>query len=1848
MTPQPASAAEPLPLQQREWTSAAVAKLRAKLIDLSRASPLIAFKHSVRSASQLRIVDERPDLLFERLNNGPMGFEPLPGEDETPPDERTPDFHIAYERARLTDEAFAAETLALGDREEDARAWQAAERALKARVRASLGLPALDRGKGVNVAELARAHGFDPSFDLKSSDDDDVAGHHEDDRIRTLLTEKELDKRLKGIFERAGTHLRETGLHTLNLVFGFVEWFEDDASEISNHAPLLLLPVGLDRQIKRGRYEYQVTALDDGLGVNVAAIEKSRTHWGLDLPKLRAEETPESYFVRAREVLAKGRRLRLRTFATLAVLPPMVLWKDLDPAAWPEEAFARHRVLPGLLGASQYRERGGDESPDDIDDPAHAPRVPALITDADASQHRAIMLAAAGHDLAIEGPPGTGKSQTITNMIATALGQGKRVLFVAEKGAALRVVSDRLRAAGFGPLLLELHGDRASRTDVYDGLRERFAAGPRHDPRALEDRRAELHRHRALLRRYLSLLRQPLGALGMTAHALVWRELRLRAGLEAAEVTAIERCWKPEEAGTVDRAALKSNRERLAQFGNALTALDAAPNEERTIWAQAERLNPFDQNEARRAALRAGEAAEAVTGACDAFASLGVNLPESETALEAVDDQLAHFAPFACHDEAVVGTALHAPTEAARLMALQADWRALCATLAGDCGDPDGASEAAARALAGALAISACPMTAADAKEEADRLSRLTADLAAATKDVATLCSLLPDGAAVPVAAALRAALALSRLGALSPGATAMLSPSLGDAIAGPVIDAAERSAAEITRERATLSERVLPQAFDASTEELDDLAVVLESTGLLGRLFGGRYAAAKRRAVGLLRHASARQASAETLRAVASAQRSATAFAIGSNARALTPPMLWNGAATSFADLREAHAGLQDASSALAAEDMTAALDTWLGASAAERQRIGAACARMSGLLERAAAAGFSGVPLGELEKDCTSRRAALGKLREAAAALGVRPAAPLRNSDETIADRLLRLIAVRGEFDAMRGMGALAWVRDIAVPLDDLAQACSDARRISALDGPLGFRDLLLKCATPAALSRGIAAAAGPLAQALDGWGEEADRLERISGLSLPAIGPDRNWRAVGAALLAAAADAKGAALAADLLKYRNALADRGLSAFAAAALAGEARPGSLADLWELRIVSALLRTHLGGDGAELGRLGSLTLEGARRAFCEADKALHKLEAAAIVAKRLMDRPPQGLAYGPKSAYTELALLEHETALKRPRTPLRDVAHRASAALQALKPVWLMSPASTAQYIRPGASPFDLLIIDEASQMRPENSVSCVLRADQIVVVGDANQLPPSDHFQLVSADNGGDDDVGPDRDVESILDLANQKFEAKRKPRLRWHYRSQHESLIQFSNRQFYKRDLIVFPSPKADEDELLGVKCLYVPKFRSDTIYEGSVNQREAEVVIEEAFRLMRAYPEHSIGIVAMNAKQTELIQNEFDRLVLEDSNTAAYVEFFKGSVDEFFVKNLENVQGDERDIILISTVYGPGKDGVVRQNFGLMNREVGWRRLNVLVTRAKRSCRLVTSLRPDDIKLTPASSKGTAAFKAYLAYAHGSAWTSDHGGGEPDSDFEQFVADALSNAGYEIVHQVGVEGFRIDLGVRHPDCPVGFIAGVECDGATYHKGLSVRDRDHIRQRILEQLGWTIYRVWSTDWFADPARETAKLLAWLERRRAEVVRDLGTRVSPDSPEPPEPPDPPTPADIPTAAPLSSVSLASADLQPTDAPREPRGPEIRSPGKFRVFEAIRGRLYEVWDDERFLGEVEVIKRATAAPRLFGSNAFTDRSEYEGRIEGGDCFQSFDLYAALRTVAEGGLQAG
>jgi very-short-patch-repair endonuclease len=324
-----------------------------------------------------------------------------------------------------------------------------------------------------------------------------------------------------------------------------------------------------------------------------------------------------------------------------------------------------------------------------------------------------------------------------------------------------------------------------------------------------------------------------------------------------------------------------------------------------------------------------------------------------------------------------------------------------------------------------------------------------------------------------------------------------------------------------------------------------------------------------------------------------------------------------------------------------------------------------------------------------------------------------------------------------------------------------------------------------------------------------------------------------------------------------------------------------------------------------------------------------------------------------------------------------------------------------------------------------------------------------------------------------------------------------RLKWHYRSRHESLIAFSNQHFYDNSLTIFPSP----NNQFAVEYQYI----ETGAYRSGANVPEAMRVAEAAADFMRQCPNLSLGIVTLNQKQQELLLDEMDRLFALHPELEQYRVARENTLEPFFVKNLENVQGDERDVIFISTVYGPERPGMpVMQRFGPINSRNGHRRLNVLFTRAKERVVVFSSMKSSDIRPSPTSNRGVQVLKEYLEYAQTQRLqTAIVTGREPDSDFEIFVAERLRQQGYEVVPQVGVSGYFIDLAVVDPERQGTYLLGIECDGATYHSSKAARDRDRLRQQVLERLGWKLYRIWSTDWFTNSTAEAEKLITYVQR-------------------------------------------------------------------------------------------------------------------------------------------------
>ncbi len=462
--------------------------------------------------------------------------------------------------------------------------------------------------------------------------------------------------------------------------------------------------------------------------------------------------------------------------------------------------------------------------------------------------------------------------------------------------------------------------------------------------------------------------------------------------------------------------------------------------------------------------------------------------------------------------------------------------------------------------------------------------------------------------------------------------------------------------------------------------------------------------------------------------------------------------------------------------------------------------------------------------------------------------------------------------------------------------------------------------------------------------------------------------------------------------------------------------------------------------------------------------------------------------------------SAIDELGILKRELGKQRKLMSLRKLFKAIPNLLMSLKPCLMMSPLSVSLFLQADGYNFDMVIFDEASQVCTEDAVGAMMRGKQIIIAGDNKQLPPTNFFGTTVSE--GDFDIDDEENYddsdgfESILD-ESLTFLPERT--LNWHYRSRHEHLIAFSNAKIYKHSLVTFPS-SFDKVKDNGVEYIYVP----DGIYDrgGKKNNiNEAKKVAQLVLEHIKNFPNRSLGVVTFSSSQQQAVENVIRQIRL---NNQQYEEFFnEDKEDAFFVKNLENVQGDERDTIIFSIGYAKDHNGVMYMNFGPLSRNGGFRRLNVAITRAKYNIKLVGSIYPTDIDIDKTNSEGVKMLRSYIDFAiNGESVLKNeltyNNSVEVESPFEEAVYDFLIENGYSVATQVGCSGYRIDLAVRHPKLSGRFVLGVECDGATYHSARTARERDRIRQTVLEDIGWKIYRIWSTDWIKDPKTEGERLL------------------------------------------------------------------------------------------------------------------------------------------------------
>ena len=570
-------------------------------------------------------------------------------------------------------------------------------------------------------------------------------------------------------------------------------------------------------------------------------------------------------------------------------------------------------------------------------------------------------------------------------------------------------------------------------------------------------------------------------------------------------------------------------------------------------------------------------------------------------------------------------------------------------------------------------------------------------------------------------------------------------------------------------------------------------------------------------------------------------------------------------------------------------------------------------------------------------------------------------------------------------------------------------------------------------------------------------------------------------------------------------NVFRYREARQDastHGVGGFAVVLESGVMDVGALAEEFKYAYATKMLNEVFSTEPS-LSNFSGIGHEERIKKFQEIDREYTRLSARMVFAK-VAAGLPRRRSGATIAKTTPLGVLRHECEKKARHMPVRQLLSEIGSLAGMLKPCFLMSPLSVAQYLPADTDQFDLIVFDEASQIPVWDAIGVIARANQVIIVGDPKQMPPTNFFQ--KGDAGANYDTEGVEDLESILDecLAAGVYSSH----LGWHYRSRHESLISFSNHNYYEDKLLTFPS--ASESPRLGVRFRFVPNGAYDR-KASRTNKNEAVALVDYIFNTFKdpAQRGRSMGVVTFSEAQKELIEDIVDKRRERES---AYEQFFSDQNDEpFFVKNLENVQGDERDVILFSICYAPDMDGKFSMNFGPLNKVGGERRLNVAVTRAKEQVVLFSSIHAHQIDLDRTDSVGVAHLKDFIDFAEKgyAAKSNAHAAGSDNDELVELVATFLTDKGYKIERAVGQSDCKIDIAVRNPQNESQYLLGIECDGRTYAHSATARDRDALLPSVLKSLGWRICSVWSVDWMFDRQHAEQRLLEAIEEAKSAPV-------------------------------------------------------------------------------------------------------------------------------------------
>lgn len=1246
-------------------------------------------------------------------------------------------------------------------------------------------------------------------------------------RLRTFLSDEDLQKNIKKLHRTAKLSIEENGANTLYLALGFLKWYESDKSEKARLAPLILMPVDIVRKLADKSYSLRLR--DEDVQINITLLEMLRQEFGINIKGLNPPPCDESgvniplIFSTVRQAVMPKNRWDIVEYAFIGQFSfsRFIMWNDIKNRS---EELAQNKTVASLIsGKLEWEPPMLDKNPHELDETV-MPSDMAVPMSTDSSQLSAIYQASNGQSFVLHGPPGTGKSQTITNMIANALYQGKTVLFVAEKMAALSVVQKRLSKIGLGPFCLEIHSNKAQKRAVLSQLENTINTA--HTKPAEE--------HAATAQR-LYEIRSSLNE--------VMREIHKTRSFGFSLYEAVSRYESSIDFdGRLDipSSLIECDSDSFAKLKdsvhNAAVSLQG-------VGVCADKLCDY-HNRSYSFEIRD---------------NLGTLLSEYEKSLDSL-------APAITQLKAKTGFDITAYNDYSLLS------RAV------------GMADAASILLPAVLSDSRFGLV----KENIDKLIS-TVESAQALK--------------------------------------AEIDTGFDNAIYG--FDAQKA----MLEYKASSQKWFLPRAIDQS-KAVKELKIYSKGIDITKENITGYYEK-------LITYAG-------YINELNSAPENVTMFVSDIWAKEQTNLALLRDAYQNSCNLRELLAGL--------------GIDNVQRGNIAQR------------LSEMCVNANSETAALMEFSNKFTELLSIESKLKSA----------------------FINLDGIHAQSD---------WLTFAKTRIDALREGIPSLREWSAF---------LVCC-------------------------DELDTL----GLSC----------------------------------VKEKLSDSTLSPSDA----------------DNAFVCNFCKTAAGSIISSTPALSSFrgdAFDDTIKKYEETISQYEQLTVQELVA-RLSSRIPT--ASSGIAASSEISILQKAIKSGGRMLPIRKLFDSIPNLLRKICPCMLMSPISVAQYIDPAFPKFDLVIFDEASQMPTCEAVGSIARGENVIVVGDPKQLPPTSFFSA----NQFDEENSDKEDLESVLDDCLALMMPSR--HLLWHYRSRHESLIAYSNAKFYENKLYTFPSPDDLVSEVKLVKCggYY---DRSST----KQNKAEAQAVVDEIIRRLRdeKLRKLSIGVVTFSIVQQHLIDDMlYDALAAD----AELEQIAHDMYEPIFIKNLENVQGDERDVILFSVGYGPDKNGKISMNFGPINKDGGWRRLNVAISRSRRQMIVFSTITPEQIDLSRTSSEGVAGLKGFLEFAaRGKAALNlpASQSSKQENGFVIHIAKEIEKLGYKTVCNIGTSEYKIDIGIVNPNNEGTYILGIMCDSKQHFENSSARDRHISQPSVLKGLGWNVMSVYSLDWLDNSTKVLEKIRSAIE--------------------------------------------------------------------------------------------------------------------------------------------------